>query len=445
MESIWTDTVTLQKSNALMQDMETETAVIGAGLTGILTAYVLKEKGIDVVILEADRTAGGQTRGTTAKITSQHNLIYHDLIQAYGFQKAKHYAGFQEWAVGEYENIVRKEKIDCNFTRCPANLYSCAETEPLEREAEAAGRLGIKASFKTQCGLPFAVKGVLEYENQAKFHPLKFIKGLEKDLRIFEKTFVRDVRSEGPGKSRIITDRGIVTAKNVVFACHFPFINMPGYYFARMYQSRSYVLALKNAEKFSGYYLGIDRDGYSLRNEGDVLLFGGGGHRTGRSADGGGYGQLSHKAKTLWPDSEETGRWSAQDCMTLDKIPYIGAYSRRRNGWYVATGFGKWGMTSAMVSARIISSMIEGINVPEADVFSPQRKVTPMGVKNFAKSQTVAVKNLISTKDTKRCPHLGCKLSWNADEGTWDCPCHGSRFDREGNILDNPAVREIKS
>ncbi len=442
METIWTDTVTLQKRNPLQGDMEAEVVIIGAGLAGILTGYMLEKKGIDAVVLEAGRTACGQTKGTTAKITSQHNLLYDDLIRVYGFQKAKHYAGFQEWAIGEYEKVVEEEKIDCNFVRCPACLYSCAESGPLEKEAEAAMRLGIKSSFKTQCELPFPVKAVLEYEDQAKFHPLKFIKGLQGHLRIFEETQVKKVHAEGCEKSRVITDRGIVTAKKVVFACHFPVMNVPGYYFARMYQSRSYVLALKGAEKFRGYYLGVDRDGYSLRGEGDILLFGGGSHRTGHNEEGGKYKALSDKAKELWPRSEEAGRWSAQDCMTLDNIPYIGAYSRRKNGWYVATGFGKWGMTSSMVSARILSSMIDGADVPEADIFSPQRSIAPIGLRGLAKSQTVAVKNLVSAKDTKRCPHLGCKLSWNADEGTWDCPCHGSRFDRDGNVLDNPANPE---
>lgn len=443
MESIWTDTVTIQKRNPLQGDMDTEVVIIGAGLAGVLIGYMLKNRGIDAVILEADRIAGGQTRGTTAKITSQHNLIYDDLIRVYGYERAKHYAGFHEWAVGEYEKMVRQENMDCDFVRCPANLYSCIETEPLQKEAEAARKLGIQAEYRTECELPFPVKSVLRYENQARFHPLKFIREIQKDLRIYEKTLVKKVWQEEKGQNKVITDRGTVTARKVVFACHFPFQNIPGYYFARMYQSRSYVLALKKAAEYEGYYLGVDQESYSLRNEGEYLLFGGGGHRTGQNADGEKYKELEKKAEELFPGCEVAGKWSAQDCVTLDKIPYIGEFSRRKNGWYVATGFGKWGMTTSMVSARIISSMIEGMEVPEADIFSPAREIHSMGMKNLMKSQAVAVKNLASCKDTKRCTHLGCKLSWNADEGTWDCPCHGSRFDREGKVLDGPAVENL--
>lgn len=451
MNSIWTDTVTLQKRNPLKGDMDAAVVIIGAGLAGALTGYMLKCRGIDAVILEGNRIGSGQTGRTTAKITSQHGVIYGNLIQMYGKDKAKHYAGFQEWAIGEYERIIRERGISCDFVRCNANLYSCEKPEVLRKEANAATGLGIQTVYREQCELPFPVKGVLTYENQAKFHPLKFIRDITQDLHIFEETKVTGVEYDGQGKSRVITDRGTVTAETVVFACHFPFVNIPGYYFARMHQSRSYVLALRGVQKFDGYYLGIDSDSYSFRSEGDTLLFGGCGHRTGEGGENKnmetpegtrqrGFQEFLEKAGELWKEAEEITRWSAQDCMTLDSVPYIGRFSRKKRKWYVVTGFGKWGMTQSMVSARIISSMIEGINVPEADIFSPQRRIPAEAVKEFAGNQTVAVKRLLSSAPVKRCTHMGCKLSWNPEEGTWDCPCHGSRFDREGTILDGPAV-----
>ncbi len=453
METIWTETTALKKREPLQGDMEAEVVIIGAGLAGILTGYLLKENGIHAVILEADRVAGGQTKGTTAKITSQHNLIYSDLIRVYGTTKARHYAGFHEWAVEEYARVAEEKKIACDYVRCAANLYSCVETAALEKEAEAARLLGIQAEYKTKCELPFPVKGVLEYKNQAKVHPLKFIKGIEEELQIFENTRVTKVLSEYEGKtgqpgknrrvSRVVTDRGIVTAEKVVFACHFPSVIVPGFYFAKMYQSRSYVLALEGAGKFQNYYLGIDENGYSFRNEGELLLIGGESHRTGKNENGGKYQNLLKKAKEWWPDCKVLYQWSAQDCMTLDHIPYIGRFSRREDGWYVADGFGKWGMTSSMVSARIITSQILGMKVPEADIFLPQRKISAAGINRFVKNQTEAVKGLLSCKDTKRCTHLGCKLSWNADENTWDCPCHGSRFSIEGKVLSGPAAKDL--
>lgn len=441
MKSIWNETVTMEKRNSLKGEIEAEVAVIGAGLSGILTAYFLTQRGMKVVVLEADRIGSGQTRGTTAKITSQHNIRYHDLIGAYGMEMAKHYAGFHEWAIGAYERLIREKNIECNFVRCSANLYSCTEEETLKREAKAACALGIQASYKTECELPVQVKGVLEFCNQAKFHPLKFLKGIASDLMIYEETLVGQVQSGESGKSKVIAEHGTVLADKVVFACHFPFVNVPGYYFARMYQSRSYVLALEHAGQFKDYYLGIDQDGYSFRNEGDILLFGGGGHRTGENECGGKYRMLSEKAEEFWPGRREILRWSAQDCVTLDGIPYIGQYSRRRENWYVATGFGKWGMTSSMVSARILSSLIAGIHLSEADIFSPQRKLASFPVRELSKNGAVTVKNLVSPKDARRCPHMGCKLSFNPDEGSWECPCHGSEFDKEGRLLNNPAVR----
>ena len=425
MNSIWTDTVTLQKRNSLKGDIDAEVVIIGAGITGILTGHMLKRKGIDAVILEGNRIGSGQTGRTTAKITSQHGLIYTKLIQMYGKDKARHYAGFQEWAIGEYERIINELGISCDFVRCNANLYSCTDAETLKKEADTAIELGIQTVYRKQCGLPFPVKGVLTYENQAAFHPLKFIAAFTEDLRIFEETMVTKAEYDGQGRSRVITDRGTVTAKKVVFACHFPFVNVPGYYFARMHQSRSYVLALRGAQIPDGYYLGTDRDGYSFRNVGDALLFGGCGHRTGegiqnigdsKETSQKGYKKLSEKAGKLWKGAKEITRWSAQDCITLDSVPYIGQFSRRRRDWYVATGFGKWGMTNAMVSARIISCMIEGMKVPEADIFSPQRSIPKEAVKEFAANQTVAVKRLLSAEPVRRCTHMGCRLSWNPEE-----------------------------
>ena len=443
MKSIWSETVEFQKRGPLRGDRQAEVVVIGAGIAGILTAYFLKQKGFHVTVLEADRICSGQTKGTTAKITAQHYIIYQDLIRIYGEEKARHYAKLEEWAIGEYERLIRERKIDCDFERCSAYLYSCIETERLEKEAEAAGILGIQADLKTECELPFPVKGALEFKDQAKFHPLKFIKGIEKELVIYEKTLVREVRSESTGKSRVIAEHGSITADHVVFACHFPFVNIPGYYFARMHQSRSYVLAIKNAEELQGCYLSIDPDGYSFRSEGRMLLFGGGSHRTGENECGGRYAMLKKKAEELWPGSKEVYRWSAQDCMTLDHVPYIGRYSRRKENWYVATGFGKWGMTSSMVSAKILSAMIAGEELEEADIFSPQRKIPFAASGELLKNGAVTVKNLVSIKKTSRCPHMGCKLSWNPDENSWDCPCHGSRFEKAGKLIHNPALKDI--
>ena len=296
----------------------------------------------------------------------------------------------------------------------------------------------------------------MEFQNQARFHPLKFLKEIAKGLTVYEETPVEKVEHHGMGNNKVVTKNGTVTAGKVIFACHFPFVNLPGYYFARMYQERSYAIAFENAMCPSGCYLGIDQEGYSFRTEGNLLILGGGSHRTGENSQGGKYDKIRKKARELFPGCKEVASWSAQDCITLDHIPYIGAFDRKSQDWFVATGFGKWGMTSAMVSAKVLPEVVDGKEIPEADIFSPQRKISALAMKELAVNTGITAANftkqLVSVNRIKsytendkvfevsiRCPHLGCKLSWNPDERTWECPCHGSRFDYRGRLLDNPA------
>lgn len=221
-----------------------------------------------------------------------------------------------------------------------------------------------------------------------------------------------------------------------------------------MHQERSYVLALEGAERLEGMYLGIDQGGLSFRSSGDLLLLGGGGHRTGVSRKDGagqGYMLLRGRAEEIYPGCQETAHWSAQDCMTLDGLPFIGRFSRRRPCWYVATGFGKWGMTTAMVSARILTALIGGREYPEGDIFSPGRRFTAQAAKGLAVHGAYTVKglakHLLPSGDREivpNCPHMGCRLEWNPEEESYDCPCHGSRFRREGRLIDGPAQTDCR-
>lgn len=441
MQSIWMAETKIREREALPGDLETEALVIGAGLAGILTAYYLQQAGVRAVVLEADRIGSGQTKNTTAKITSQHGLIYSRLVRIFGSRSAEQYARANEKAIEEYERLIREKGIDCDFVKCPACLYSCTSEKVLKKEAETAGQLGIAASFEKDCELPFPVAGVVRYEGQARFQPLKFLKALAEEVEVYEQTKVLKVEGR-----RAETARGAVTAEHIVFAAHYPFINVPGYYFARMYQERSYVAALEGAPLPEEMYLGIDRSGLSFRSQGEILLFGGGGHRSGHNRQGGQYEMLRDLARVFYPGSREICRWSAQDCMTLDGIPYIGRFSRSRPQWYVAAGFGKWGMTSAMVSARILTDLITGRDCREGDVFSPQRPFTAYAAKTLMLQGGHTVKGLAKHllpagkgKVIPNCPHMGCRLEWNPEEGSYDCPCHGSRFDGEGHLIEGPA------
>ncbi|MGN1231275.1 MAG: NAD(P)/FAD-dependent oxidoreductase, partial [Anaerotignum sp.] len=351
MESIWTKTCSIPKREALQKDIKTEVAVIGAGMAGILIAYQLQKAGKQVVVLEANRIASGQTKNTTAKITSQHDLIYAKLIQSQGEEKARQYAMANEAAIAEYRRIIKEEDIHCDFQETYAYVYA-QDKEKLMDEAEAAAFFGIQASFLSHTPLPGGSSPALRFDGQAQFHPLKFVKPLAEQLEIYEKTPVRTV-----DEHTLHTPKATVTAEHIVFATHYPFVNFPGLYFARMHQERSYVLALENAPLVEGMFIGDGENAYSFRIYEKYLLFGGEGHRTGENRHGGKYDALRKKAKELFPQSLEAAHWSAQDCIPADGIPYIGQYASGKPYWYVATGFQKWGMTTSMVSAMIIRDM----------------------------------------------------------------------------------------
>lgn len=475
MQSLWSGETKLKARQSLNGDMSIDTAVIGGGMAGLLIAYYLQQKGIECAVFEARRIAGGQTKNTTAKITCQHGLKYHSLIRNFGITKAKQYARANLKAIDEYERIIRDNNIRCDFKRLPSYLYTTDNADLLVDEAKAARMAGIDEQLTDKTELPFKVSGALRFDNQAQFSPLKFIESIAENLTIYENTMVRGIEN-----NNFVTDRGIVSAGNIVVATHFPFINAPGYYFMRMHQERSYVLALKNAAKLEGMYYGIDKNGLSFRTAGEYLLLGGGGHRTGENPKGDKYSKLESAAKYFYPNSSEVCRWSAQDCIPLDGVPYIGRYSSSLPNVYVATGFQKWGMSSSMVAAMIISEMIAGGENPY-EIFSPERFKVSAAAKSLMNETGHSVKGLSKNilrfpdraaseipkghggiveydgkkvgvyKDengkiyavSNKCTHLGCQLEWNPDEKSWDCPCHGSRFDYTGRLIDNPAMKSL--
>lgn len=442
MRSIWSD----ESPRILTERKElpnaAEVVIIGGGMAGLLCAYLLRESGVQAIVLEANEICRGQTRNTTAKITSQHGIIYSKLASIFDEQTARKFGCLNERAIDEYERIVRGRGIECGFKRLPSYLYSKTEkgVESLELERTEAKRAGIKASIVYETELPFPIKMALKCENQAQFHPLEFLSGIVKELDIYEHEKVLRVKG-----NQVVTEHGSVEAKKIVFATHFPFVNIPGFYFAKMHQERSYVLGVRvpDAGVEKGIYYGIDQDGLSFRREKDVILVGGKSHRTGVQQAQDPYEALREEVKVFWPEYEEVASWAAQDCMTLDSLPYIGMYSVSRPSWYVATGFEKWGMTGSMAAAMVIRDLILGKTNPYASMVSPQRPWTKQAVHMLLRECANTMKNFV-TLQKPRCPHMGCRLKWNRYERTWDCPCHGSRFEEGGALLDNPAQNNLK-
>lgn len=429
MESIWQLHSQKNSFPALKENIKTDVLIIGGGIAGILTAYFLHQKNIPYVLVEKNTICSGNTQNTTAKITSQHGLIYHKILQSEGSEKAVMYLKANEEAIRKYKELCKT--IDCDFEEKDNYVYSTDNINILEDELSALRKIGYKAELQKNLPLPVKTAGAVCFKNQAQFNPLKFLREIAKDLNIYENTFITEMIG-----CTAKTENNTIEAKKVIVATHFPFINKHGLYPLKMYQDRSYVIALKNAQNVSGMYVDEKKTGLSFRNYGKYLLLGGGSHRTGKQ--GGNWTELREFKKKNYPDAEEVAFWAAQDCISLDEIPYIGNYSKKTPDLYVATGFNKWGMTSAMVSAIIITDMICDKKNDYAEVFNPSRSILKPQL--FANSFESAI-NLL-TPTTRRCPHLDCALKWNKAEHSWDCPCHGSRFTQDGKVLDNPANKQ---
>lgn len=429
--SLWSETAKLPHFEPLQEDIRTDVLIIGGGMAGLLCAYMLEQSGIPYVLAEADRICGGITKNSTAKITMQHRLIYHKIMEKYGSGKAEMYLDANKWAMEAYRSLC--QNIDCDYEEKDSFVYSLQDRRILEKELDAINKIGFQAEFAEKLPLPFPVAGAVCFRDQAEFHPLKFAAAIAKNLNIYEHTQVKELLPH-----MAVTDRGKIMAENIIVATHFPMINKHGSYFLKMYQDRSYVIALKNAQDVKGMYVDEANVGMSFRNYQDLLLIGGGSHRTGKQ--GGGWSELETFAAAAYPKACEQYRWATQDCITLDGIPYIGQYSARTPGFYVASGFNKWGMTSSMVAAKILSDMVLGKKNPYGEVFSPSRSMLHP---QLALNAFEATANLL-TISGKRCPHLGCALKWNPQEKSWDCPCHGSRFTEDGKRIDNPAAGDLK-
>ena len=430
MESIWPETAALPTFDSLKQDLKTDVLIIGGGLAGILCAYMLDKAGVDYTLVEADRICNGVTRNTTAKITSQHGLIFHKLIREFGVEKARMYLEANEKALKEYRQICRD--ISCDLEEKDAYVYSIDRVDKLEKELAALEKIGHPAEFVRNLPLPFLMAGAIQFKNQAQFNPLKFVQGIAQKLNIYENTTVCAFNGK-----HVVTERANITASKIIVATHFPFINKHGSYFLKLYQHRSYVLGLEQGPMVDGMYIDENKHGLSFRNYQDLLLIGGGSHRTGKQ--GGNWTELEAFAQAHYPGGRIKYRWATQDCMTLDGVPYIGQYSKSTPDLYVATGFNKWGITSSMVAATLLCDLVQGRDNPYAPVFSPSRTMLrPQLLYNGIE----AAANLL-TISKRRCPHMGCALKWNPQERTWDCPCHGSRFTEHGKLLDNPATDDL--
>ncbi|MGM0901475.1 MAG: FAD-dependent oxidoreductase [Bacillota bacterium] len=479
----------------LTEDINTEVAIIGGGMTGITSAYLLAKEGKKVVLLEAGRILNGTTGHTTAKVTTQHGVVYDELISHFGKEQTQAYYQANAEALQFVRDLVQQQQIDCDFSNEDAYIFtnSQQDMQKLINEYDAYEKLGIEErEYITSIPIPVEHKAAIVIRNQAQFHPVKYLRHLVEEFvkmggQIYENTTAVDI--EEGNEPRVTTrDGNKVSCQQMIVSTHYPFYDVKGFYFSRLSISRSYILAVKTEKEFpGGMYINVEQPTRSLRyteiNGEKVVLFGGDRHKTGQDKNTHKhYEALETFAAETFGIKEIPYRWSAQDPATLDKIPYIGNYSATLSNIYVATGYRKWGMTNSTVAARLLTDLILGRDNPYKEVFDPSRFHADPDVKKFLSVNAQVAKELVEGKleqpttrpedlgdnegaavlvngeragayrdengelhlvDTT-CTHMGCELEWNNGDRSWDCPCHGSRFSYKGEVMEGPAETQLK-
>lgn len=491
MNSYWAETAARPSFSKLDKDIKTDVCIIGAGITGIMTAYMLLNKGMKITLIDKGEVCSGVTENTTAKITSQHGLIYNYLEVTFGTEFAKLYLESNEKAINLIEDIIKKENIDCEFERTDNCIYTCTEEyhQRIKDEVETVRRLGLEAEQIEKAKLPFEIKSGIKFPNQAKFHPLKYLYKIVEILKnngveIYTNSTVQDTKKGATGYE-VITEEYSIKTRYVVMSTHYPIKSFPGLHFLKMYQDRSYAIAIEPNAKFDkGMYISAESPVASFRpiNE-ELLIIGGQDHKTGDNSTNLDvcYKSLETYAKEIYPSMKVKYKWATQDCVSIDKVPYIGDFSNLMPNYYIATGYKKWGMTTSHIAAQIIRDKIlsqknKYEEIYKATRFQPLKNYKEMG--NMLKQSVYSLAinkikmpkykyedlendsggvvefegekmGIYKDKDGKiyaikpYCKHLGCELSWNNLEKTWDCPCHGSRYDYTGKLINEPATENL--
>ncbi|MBA2504407.1 MAG: FAD-dependent oxidoreductase [Thermoleophilaceae bacterium] len=487
-ESLWIATAPDSGRPPLTSDLDVDVAVLGGGMLGVSAAVLLAEAGKTVALLEMNRVGLGVTGYTSAKVTSQHQILYSQIEGRFGEDGARAYAQANEDAIERIASWAAGG-IDCDFERQDAYVWTEEEGEvaTLEDEHEAAHRAGLPASLVSNSPLPFPVLGALRFENQAQFHPRKFVLGMAERLekaggQIFEGTRATGVKD---GETATVSTLGgaSVRARTVILATHFPFLDR-GLFFARMHAERSYCVGARlNVRPPDGMHISVESPSRSIRRYGEEwLIVGGEGHKSGQGGDTGErYERLEAYARERFDVAEIPYRWSAQDPISSDGVPFVGKIAPGSKSILTATAFGKWGLTNGVAAAVMLADRVLGRENPWASTFDSSRlKPSSDLVKENADVGVQMTKGHLTPAETRTvddvkpgegaivrsglekvavhrddagelhavssvCTHLYCQVAWNPAERSWDCPCHGSRFDPDGRVLEGPAVKDLEA
>jgi glycine/D-amino acid oxidase-like deaminating enzyme/nitrite reductase/ring-hydroxylating ferredoxin subunit len=491
--SLWLDTTEDAGFPRLDRPLAVDVAVLGGGIVGVSTALLLKRAGMTVAVVEAERIGTGVTGHTTAKLSSLHGLAYHRISSTFGDAGARAYGEANQAGIEQIAQWVEDEAIECDFRRRPNYTYAASadSLRDIEREVEAAQRAGLPASYTEETDLPYPVAGAIRFEQQAEFHPRRFVLALAALIpgdgsHVFEHTRATGVSEGEP--CRVETAGPSLTAANVVVATHFPILDR-GLYFARIHPERSYALGVRVREPPpQGMYISADEPTRSIRSHpvdgGELLIVGGEGHKTGQGGDTAErYRTLERFAREHWDVESIEYQWASQDNESVDQIPYIGKLAPLSGRLYTATGFKKWGLAQGVAAGMILEDLILGRQNPWAALYDPGRMKPLASAKDFVKENANVATRFVGDRLTKRggraaadlqpgeadiahldgkrvaafrdedgtlhavspiCTHLGCQVNWNSGDRSWDCPCHGSRFTPDGEILHGPAVRPLE-
>ncbi|MFI6393165.1 FAD-dependent oxidoreductase [Nonomuraea sp. NPDC050540] len=493
-QSYWMRTAPGHSYPALEQDLRADVVVVGAGIAGLSAAWELVKAGRSVAVLEAGRIAAGVSGHTTAKLSAQHTLIYADLASSAGAGTAALYAQSQQQAIDHLAATATTLGIDCDLERVPALTYaeSADDLGLLRAEAEAAARAGLPASFVTDSTLPFPIAGAVRVENQAQFHPRAYLLALTEAMAgegalVFEGTRVVDLKEGEP--CQVTTESGqVVTAADVIVATHYPIFDR-AVLFARLRPHRELVVAAPIPARSDpgAMFITTEQNTRSVRTapygDGQRLLI-----VTGESFTPGA-GRVTERLDRLRSWTTErfatdtvTHWWAAQDNSTTDGLPFVGPLHLGARHAYVATGFGGWGMSNGVMAGLLLSTLITGGESPWSEIYDPRRLHPLREAGPAVKAQTAVVRHFVADRlavpdsgdvtDLPRgqgaviktdgelravyrdtdgalhavsaiCTHLRCVVAFNEAERSWECPCHGSRFDVDGAVLQGPAVHPL--
>jgi glycine/D-amino acid oxidase-like deaminating enzyme/nitrite reductase/ring-hydroxylating ferredoxin subunit len=491
--SVWIPADPPSRYAELVGDVEADVAVVGAGISGLTSAWLLQQAGHRVVVVEGDRVARGTTGHTTGKVTSQHGMIYAQLDAEHGTEIARLYADANQGAISTVDRIATEVAADCGLTSTPTYVHTnrADEVASLQREATVASGLGLPAQLAEPSELGFdGVVAAVRFDDQRLVDAYRYCSAIAAAVAsagaVYERSRVTAVDEDDHGVN-VRTERGAVRARHAIVATLLPIVDA-GLFFARTRASRAYGLAATLADGHdvpvtitAGDPTRSTRPWRADSGRGVIVV--GEEHDTGSDTDT----ARHYEALEAW--TRETfdvvtveATWSAQDYRTIDRRPFVGRVPRRQRTW-VATGFQKWGLTNATAGAEVLTALIAGEDHRWAPVFDTSRLGGPRAAGRFAAENLRVGAHLVgdwvgrlrarSLDDLApgdgavvrhdghtfgayrdeagivhgvdlTCTHLGCTVRWNDAETTWDCPCHGSRFSHDGVVLEGPATTNLR-